>query len=64
MKNILDAIAEPGKTWTFSRRDQKWMRYGSPKLAAYREPGHDDYLFIKDVDICADLAKKNKAIGF
>ncbi len=58
IKTILDGYKKPGEKWTFDRRKKLWEKSGKPKYVAYRWPGHEDYLCIKDIAVCDELDKK------
>jgi len=60
IKDILNGYKDAGRTWFFDKRDKRWIRSGQPKYIAYRWPGHEDYLCIKDQAACEALEKKNK----
>ena len=60
IKDILNGYKETGRTWFFDQRQKRWERSNKPKYVAYRWPGHEDYLCIKDLAICDELEKKSK----
>ena len=41
---------EDGHTWGFSPAKKRWLRSDN-KLQAYRQPGHDDFLFIEEISV-------------
>jgi hypothetical protein len=60
IKEILNAYKEGGRTWFYDQRLKRWDRSNKPKYVAYRWPGHEDYLCIKDLAVCDALEKGNK----
>lgn len=52
IKALLKLYDSSSTNWRFDRREKRWERGGKPKLVAYREPGHDDFLCIKDLEAC------------
>ena len=63
IKDVLAAYKEGGHTWFFNQRLKRWERSNQPKYVAYRWPGHEDYLCIKDLAVCDSLEKANKGKG-
>jgi len=61
IKDILNAYKEAGRTWFYDQRLKRWERSNKPKYVAYRWPGHEDYLCIKDLAVCDALEKSNQA---
>jgi len=59
IKNILDGYKAPGQGWLFDRQKKLWKRSGKPKYVAYRWPGWEEYLCIKDIEACEALDKQN-----
>lgn len=57
VKNILDGYKEQKRNWRFDRRDNRWESPGKPKYIAYRWPGHEDFLSVKDIAACEALDK-------
>jgi hypothetical protein len=60
IKGLLKLYDSSATNWRFDRREKRWERGGKPKLVAYREPGHEDFFFIKDIEICDAAEKKTK----
>jgi hypothetical protein len=60
IKEILNAYKEGGRTWFYDQRLKRWDRSNKPKYVAYRWPGHEDYLCVKDLAACDALEKGNK----
>ncbi len=59
IQDILDGYRKPGESWELNRATKVWEKSGQPKLIAYRWPGHEDYLCIKDKAVWEELEKKN-----
>lgn len=60
IKALLKLYDSSSTNWRFDRREKRWERGGTPKLVAYREPGHEDFFFIKDIEACDAAEKKTK----
>ena len=60
IKGFLKLYDSPATNWRFDRKEKRWERGGKPKLVAYREPGHEDFFFIKDIEVCNAAEKKTK----
>ena len=60
IKDILNVYKEGGHTWFFDQRLKRWERSNKPKYVAYRWPGHEDYLCVKDLAACDALEKGSK----
>jgi hypothetical protein len=60
IKDLLKLYDSPSTNWRFDRKEKRWERGGKPKLVAFREPGHDDFFFIKDIEACDAVEKKTK----
>ena len=56
-KGVTESKEATKRTWRFDRREKRWESSGKPKYIAYRQPGHDDFFFIKDLDACEALDK-------
>ena len=60
IKELLKVNSRAEATWHFDRKANRWERGGTPKLVAYRFPGHPDFFCIKDLKACEAAEKKNK----
>ena len=60
IKELLQMNSLPGTTWRFDKKANRWERSGTPKLVAYRWPGHPEFFCIKDLKACEEAEKKNK----
>ena len=60
IKELLKVNSSAEATWHFDRKANRWERGGTPKLVAYRWPGHPDFFCIKDLKACEAAEKKNK----
>lgn len=60
IKELLKVNGNAGAAWHFDRKANRWERGGTPKLVAYRWPGHPDFFCIKDLKACEAAEKNNK----
>ena len=60
IQELLQMKSLPGATWRFDKKANRWERSGTPKLVAYRWPGHPEFFCIKDLKACEEAEKKNK----
>ncbi len=60
IKDLLKVNSSTEATWHFDRKQNRWERGGTPKLVAYRWPGHPDFFCIKDLKACEAAEKKHK----
>ena len=58
IKELLKVNHRAGAAWRFHRKPNRWERGGTPKLAAFRWPGHPDFFCIKDLKACEAAEKK------
>lgn len=49
----------PEGNWTYSRKDKLWHK-NARKILAYRDPRHDEWLWVRDEAQVAPLEKKKK----
>ena len=60
IKELLKINSGTGATWHLDRKANRWERGGTPKLVAYRWPGHPDFFCIKDLKACEAAEKNHK----
>ena len=60
INDLLKVNTAPGTAWQFRRQTNRWERSGTPKLVAYKWPGHPGFFCIKDLKACEEAEKKNK----
>ena len=60
IKDLLKLNSKAGATWRFDRKANRWERRGTPKLVAFRWPGHPDFFSIKDLKACEAAEELNK----
>jgi hypothetical protein len=60
IKDLLQMNTIPGTAWRFDKKANQWERSGSPKLVAYKWPGHPEFFCIKDLKACEEAEKKHK----
>ncbi len=60
IKELLLVNSLAGATWRFDKKANQWERSGTPKLVAYKWPGHPEFFCIKDLKACEEVEKKNK----
>lgn len=66
IKDLIKVNALSGASWRYDKKEQRWERGGTPKLVAYREPGHPDFFSIKDVEAfkAAEKQRSTDKAGF
>lgn len=59
IQDVLEGYRKAGESWKFDKAKKVWEKSGVPRLVAYRWPGHEGYLCIKDAKAVEALDKKN-----
>ena len=49
IQELLPMNSLPDATWRFDKKANRWERSGTPKLVAYRWPGHPEFFCIKNL---------------
>lgn len=63
IKEVLKANSKPEtNSWRMDKKDDRWERSGSPKLVAFKEPGHPDFFSIKDIAACEKAEKRKGGV--